>query len=102
MNIKHSLDEKIEFLMEKETEGVGFGKEAREKVLKHINKRNTFFKRFMEKEIEIPVSPVLAAVTILITLSVYTLNPCLKITETDIRENTVYILSLNGGIADEN
>lgn len=102
MNYDSHIDEKIKKLMEKKTQHTVFREKAKKEVLKRINRRNTPFRRFMEKELEISISPVLAAIALLIAISLYTIYPCFKITESDVRENAVYIFNLSGGRANEN
>ena len=92
MIMKQHFDDWLSEQMQKETKTIIVKGDAIEQVMDKIRKKDTPFNRFLEKEIIIPLGPVLAATAIFFITLVLTLYPLFKITEKDIQENRIYII----------
>jgi hypothetical protein len=102
MDFQHPVENVIKEMMDIETDGIVIKQETKDKVLKKINHRNTPLKLFFEREIVIPVKLIIVVLLIPVIFIIYKQYEIFKITETDIRQNAVYIINYNGVHIDEN
>lgn len=83
--------------LDEELGAIEFTKERKANVFAEIEKPKNRFLRFLNKEIEVPIVPVLAAAVIAVTGITYTCAGLVRYTEAEIQESRITVIeNING------